>query len=484
MSVKQFIQLKKEVLIRIIRAFLSGDFANNARLIPFEMRPKGTEVSYRCCIYKERAVLRDRVIAGLGFSIEDDDEITELAQYANRALERKKPHFQPLTIIDIACKGCAATRVFVTDICQGCVARMCMQSCKFNAITFAAGKSVIDAKKCKNCKMCISACPYGAIAQIRVPCEDSCPVDAIEKNENGIARIDYERCISCGKCIINCPFGAVHEKSQIVDVLKNLENKSKGVKIIAMTAPSIAGQFPGDIYQLKSAIIKAGFTDVYEVAMGADITIKNEAAEFDERMKEGVPFMTTSCCAGYNGFIKKHLPDIKKYVSDTKTPLYYTAQKVKSLYPSAITVFIGPCVAKKNEAFYNDNIDYVINYEELGALFIAKNIEVLDCEKSEYGVESSKQGRGFGVTSGVAKAVSFLAKTQSDPVLINGLNKQTINVLKQALREGKCAQGNIVEVMCCENGCVGGNAVICSAKTAQNALNKLLEKSKDIKKEN
>ena len=95
-----------------------------------------------------------------------------------------------------------------------------------------------------------------------------------------------------------------------------------------MFAPAIAGQFPGTIFQLKSAMKKAGFFDVLEVAQGADITTKKESAEFVERMEHGAPFMTTSCCAGYNNFIAKHLPEIKPFVSDTKTPMYYTAEIV------------------------------------------------------------------------------------------------------------------------------------------------------------
>ena len=112
----------------------------------------------------------------------------------------------------------------------------------------------------------------------------------------------------------------------MIDVLKNIRD---GKKVIAMFAPAIAGQFPGTIFQLKSAMLKAGFYDVYEVAQGADTTTKKEAAEFVERMHEGEPFMTTSCCAGYNNFIAKHLPEIKQFVSDTKTPMYYTAEIVK-----------------------------------------------------------------------------------------------------------------------------------------------------------
>lgn len=472
--------LKKEILVRIIKAFFSEDFEKETRLIPYDMRPKGCDVPYRCCVYKERAILKDRTIAGLGFSIENDDEKTLLSEYAQKALERQTIEENPLTVLEAACKGCVPSRIFVTDLCQGCVARPCVNSCNFGAISIINNRSVIDGSKCKNCKKCIQVCPYNAIVKIRVPCEDSCPVDAIAKDEQGFAKIDFEKCISCGKCVSACPFGAVHEKSQIIDILKNIKN---GKKVIAMIAPAVVGQFPGTAYQLKTAIMKAGFSDVYEVAQGADITATNEAKDIEARMKKGDPFMTTSCCAGYNQFIKKHYPEIKPYVSGTKTPLYYTAELVKKENPDAVTVFISPCVAKRKEGMEESNIDYVMNFEELGALFIALKIEVADCEETPFNVESSKEGRNFALSGGVAQAVKAAANENPDikPCYINGLNKDSIKELKKYVKENACPNGNLIEIMCCEGGCIGGNAAINSTKTATRILNEFSSKSKPIK---
>ncbi len=479
----QAIHLKKEILVRIIKAFFSEDFEENTRLIPFDMRPKGMEVPYRCCIYKERAIIKDRAIAGLGFPIEEDDETVSLKTYAKKAMERKEISDKNLTVLQAACKGCATNRIYVTDLCQGCVARSCQSACKFGAISIVNGKSVIDDSKCKKCKMCVNACPYNAIVKITVPCEDSCPVGAIKKDETGFASIDYEKCINCGRCTAACPFGAVHERSQIIDILKAIKSKKK---VIAMIAPSIAGQFPGNIYQLKTAIIQAGFDDVYEVAQGADITANTEAKEFNERInEEGQNFMTTSCCAGYNQLIKKHLPEIKPYVSDTKTPLYYTAEIVKRDNPDALTVFVSPCVAKRAEGFENKNVDYVMNYEELGALFVAKKIQITELDETKYVVESSKQGRNFGFTGGVAKSVKASLKDEDSvkPCVINGLNKDSIRQLKKFATCGECENGcNLVEVMCCEGGCIGGNATLNNPKTAKKLIDNLANNSQDIEK--
>ena len=477
----QVIHLKKEILVRIIKAFLSDNFEEHTRLIPYDMRPKGMEVPYRCCIYKERAIIKDRTIAGLGFAIEEDDETTSLSTYAKKALERSEVSEKNLTVLQAACKGCATNRIYVTDLCQGCVARPCQSACKFGAVSIVNGRSIIDDSKCKKCQMCVKACPYNAIVKITVPCEEVCPVSAIKKDETGFASIDYEKCINCGKCTVACPFGAVHERSQIIDILKAIKSDKK---VIAMIAPSIAGQFPGNIYQLKSAIIQAGFDDVYEVAQGADITANNEAKEFVERTEKGQKFMTTSCCAGYNQLIKKHLPEIKPFVSDTKTPLYYTAEIVKKENPDAVTVFVSPCVAKRAEGYENQNIDYIMNYEELGALFVAKKVQIMDCKEGKYTVEASKQGRNFGYSGGVAESVkaSLQDESQAKPCVINGLNKDSIKQLKQYASSGECEGCNLIEVMCCEGGCIGGNATINNQKTAKKQIDAFTANSDDISK--
>ena len=510
-NVGQAIHIKKEILVRIIKAFLSDDFEEQARLIPYDMRPKGMEVPYRCCVYKERAIIKARTIAGLGYSIEEDDETVSLAKYAKEAANRKEISEKNLTVLQSACKGCNSNKIYVTDLCQGCIARPCMSSCKFGAISVVNGRSVIDDSKCKKCQMCVKACPYNAIVKLTVPCEDACPVGAIKKDETGFASIDYERCISCGRCIAACPFGAVHERSQIIDILKAMK---AGKKVVAMMAPAIAGQFPGNIYQLKTAIIKAGFSDVYEVAQGADITARKETEEFVERMhlahqkanawlddwvneggydtkekneaeENAHQFMTTSCCAGYNQFVKKHLQEIKPYVSDTKTPAYYTAEIVKKEIPDSVTVFISPCVAKRAEGFENPNIDYIMNFEELGALFVAKKIEIAECEEGKFAVEASKQARNFGFSGGVADSVKASLNDDSviKPCIINGLSKENIRLLKKYAISGECDGGcNMVEVMCCEGGCIGGNATINNQKMAKKLIDALASNSKDIEK--
>ena len=455
---KQTSHLKREILVRLIKSFLSDNFEENTRLIPYDMRPKGHEVPYRCCIYKERAILRDRTIAGLGFSIEDTDDSELLSDIAHKALDRKLPDENPLTVLT----------------------RPCVNTCKFGAISIQNGKSVIDPEKCKNCGMCAQVCPYQAIQKIIVPCENACPVGAITKGEDGHAQIDFAKCISCGKCVSACPFGAVHEKSQIIDVLKSIK---EGKKVIAMLAPAMMGQLPCTPEQLKKAIQELGFADVYEVAQGADVTTRTEAAEFEERLEHGAEFMTTSCCAGYNELVEKHIPEMKPFRSDTKTPLYYTAEIVKKENPDAVTVFFSPCVAKRREALQNPNVDYVLNYEEVGAWFIALNIQVAECEKSEFKTQASAEGRNYCVTGGVAKAVQSLLPEEipAHPVIIDGLTKQSIRDLKKYAKNGMCDLGNLIEVMACQGGCLGGNATVNAYKPALKQVTNYVNESESIK---
>lgn len=478
-SPKQTSHLKREILVRLIRAFLSDSFEENVRLIPYDMRPKGSEVPFRCCIYKEREIIRDRTIAGLGESIEETDDRKLLSEVAKEALTREKPDCRPLTVLTTACQGCVPARIYVTDLCQGCVARPCEGACKFGAIKVVEGKSKIDPEKCKNCGLCAQACPYQAIQKIIVPCENACPVDAISKGDDGLAKIDFDKCISCGKCVSACPFGAVHKKSQIIDILKNIKS---GKKVIAMLAPAIMGQLPCTPQQLRQAILQLGFSDVYEVALGADVTTRNESEEFVERMEDGDEFMTTSCCAAYNELVDKHIPAMKPFRSNTKTPMYYTAEIVKRENPDAITVFFSPCVAKRKEAMSNDNVDYVLNYDELGAWMIALNIQVDSCEKSEFSKEASAQGRNYAVTGGVANAVQALLPEEipAHPVIIDGLNKQSIRDLKKYAKNGMCELGNLIEVMACQGGCLGGNATLNPYKPALKQLTNYVANSKSI----
>ncbi|MCQ2741627.1 MAG: 4Fe-4S binding protein, partial [Alphaproteobacteria bacterium] len=318
----------------------------------------------------------------------------------------------------------------------------------------------------------------------RAFCKYLCPITVFLKPMSYFAlfriQCDKNKCISCGKCVSACPFGAVHPKSQIIDILKNIK---LGKKVIALFAPALIGHLPCSPEQIKDALKKIGFFDTYEVAQGADITTATEAKDFQERLEAGAPFMTTSCCAGYNELVKKHLPEIKPYVSDAQTPLYYTAELVKKEHPDSLTVFISPCFAKRREVLDNPNVNYLMNFEELGATLIAMGIEMDTCAEEGFAYQSSKEAREFALTGGVAHSVQVAWKGEKDaikPVIVNGLDKASIRDLRMYAKTGKCPAGNLIEVMCCLGGCIAGNACLGSLKDAFKKVKAYGEKGQSL----
>ena len=121
-------KIKREILIRLTKLQLEGKLEEGAHYIPREMAPRGSQ-SFRCCIYHDREILRQRVIARLGCGLEDYDDDKKLADYAKEALEREKPTWPMLTVLDEACNACVKTQFVVTDACQACLARPCMLNC-------------------------------------------------------------------------------------------------------------------------------------------------------------------------------------------------------------------------------------------------------------------------------------------------------------------------------------------------------------------
>jgi [FeFe] hydrogenase (group B1/B3) len=450
--------LRRELLIRIVRAFDAGELDVELDKIPIKLRPKNGEHS-RCCMYHDRAIIKYRLMALLGISVEDEtDETRQLRDYMKDKAEGKidaKPQ-APLSVCGPACSGCPDAKVVSTPNCRGCFARPCVYNCPKKAVSVVDGRSVIDQSLCIKCGKCIAACPYHAIVKTTVPCEEACPVNAIRKNEFGVAEIDFERCIFCGKCFNACPFGAVMERSQIVDVLMAMK---RGEKLVAMIAPSADRQFPGKIEQLMTACAKVGFSDVIEVALGAEMTTAHETAEFIERMeKDPKTFMTTSCCPAYVNLVWKHLPDLVQHVSLTPSPMVYTREIVKEKSPDAKTVFIGPCVAKRSEARRKD-VDYVLSFEELGALLAGRKVDVMACEPWPVTRPAAATARNFarscGVTEAVlAEATSKIPDFKLNAKQINGIDRKSCTMLK-LYASGKLP-ANFLEVMACPGGCVNG----------------------------
>lgn len=442
-----------------------GNLVETIDRIPIEIRPKETAEISRCCKFKDRAMLKYRIMALLGYRIQDEeDELMPLSEYAAKAMKREKVSNFPLTVIDDACSACVKANYFVTNMCRGCVGRPCIMNCPKKAIDFKDGHAHIESSKCISCGICIDNCPFHAIIYTPVPCEESCPVGAISKDEKGIEHIDDDKCIYCGRCVSGCPFGAMMEKSHIVDVMTRIKDPNK--KVIAMVAPAIAGQFKQPLGKIINTIRKIGFDDVIEVALGANKTTSNEAEEFVERMSEGAPYMTTSCCTSYTQFISKHVPFMLQYVSHTKTPAYYTAEIAREKYPDADLVFVGPCLSKKKETLMSDNIQYMLNFEEIGSMMVGLGLFIGKIEDEELDPMIEDSSRSYAISNGVMSAVA--AKLPKDypikPLVISGINKASIRQMKSF--EKKLPDYNMIEIMSCEGGCVNGCNVLAKSRIA------------------
>ncbi len=450
---------RRQLMIRFIQEFFSGDLKENIDRIPVEMRPR-TEEPVRCCVYKDRAMLKYRLMALMGFGMEEEtDESRRLAEYLTDA-QAGNNHTEPvLSVCSVGCHGCVDSHVQVSNSCVGCFARPCVGACPKQAFAFVNQRSTIDRTKCINCGKCMAVCPYHAIIRNPLPCEDACPVGAIGKGEDGRVRIDFDRCIYCGKCFRACPFSAIMERSQLVGILQAMQ---EGKEVIAMVAPSITDQFPGTIEQLFAALKLAGFSDIMEVALGAEMTTAHEAEEFFERMARGDILMTSSCCPAWVEAAKRHIPDIVPFVSSTPSPMAYAGQITVKAHPNAVKVFIGPCIAKRREAQKDPNVDFVMTFEELGALLAAKEIDVISLEAQPLEHPAASYARNFAKSCGVSQAILQEigeekpddTRPKIDEKFINGLDRKSVNLLK-LYAKGKLP-GNFVEVMACTGGCVGG----------------------------
>jgi [FeFe] hydrogenase (group B1/B3) len=473
-------RLKREILVRIARLQLEGKLIEGVHSIPRELAPPGSP-SIRCCIYHDREIIRQRVIARLGCGLEDYDDEKRLAEYVMEALARGKPTWPMLTVLNEACNACVRSHFMVTNACQACLARPCLTNCGKKAIEIKDGRACINSEKCVNCGLCQQNCPYHAIIKIPVPCEESCPVGAITKDEEGKQRIDYHKCIFCGNCMRECPFGAMMDKSQLVDVIKHImDNKT----VVALYAPAAAAQFRIESGQLEGALLQAGFSAVLEVALGADITADREAKEFTRCLEQGKKMMTTSCCPAYVRALRRHVPQLEDCISTTRTPMHYTAEIARKEYPGCVTVFIGPCLAKRREGMDDELVDYVISIEETGALFIAKGIDAAKAESAPGKKVPTATGRNFARSGGVSASIRARLPDPSilRAELIDGLDKAG---MKRLAEFGKIHAGeipytedtpNLIEVMACQGGCIAGPSVVTNPKVALMLLEKYAEK--------
>lgn len=447
----------------------------------YRMLP-GEVASYRESIFRERAILGERLRMALGLdprTAAETKSISEGIEDINVDTRVFKPPL--ISVIKIACEACPVSFVHITDNCRKCLAHPCFNVCPKNAISASKYRMVINQSKCIRCKKCLSECPYNAIIETGRPCAQACGVDAIFSDYLGRAEVNHDKCVACGACITECPFGAITDKSQIYQLIMSMKKHNDVYGIIA---PSFVGQF-GPLTspeQIKAAIKHLGFKDVIEVGLGADLTTMNEAKEFLETVPEKQPYMGTSCCYSWKVMVRQMFPDQNELISESSTPMIYTAKQIKKKHPDSKVVFIGPCLSKKLEALeehVHEYVDFVITYEELMGMFVAKEIEPGAIEVSDHLEDASKTARGYAISGGVASAVVARAKELAPDRKIEVENAEGLAECVALMRLAKAGKknGKLLEGMACKQGCIGGPGVIVPKNRSKNAVQKFMEMS-------
>ncbi len=431
-------QLKYKVLKEVTRHSYDGTLAESIVDIPKDIVP-GKQPTMRCCVYKERAILSERIKLAMGG-------------------DKANPNV--IEVIDIACDECPAGGFEITDSCRGCIAHRCEEVCKKDAITYDHNqKAHIDKSKCVECGRCAKVCPYTAIISRKRPCENACKVKAISMSEDKTACINNEKCIACGACVYQCPFGAISDKSFItdaIDILKKSENNTK-YKVYAVVAPSISSQFTyAKLGQVIAGIKQLGFFAVIEAALGADMVANAECKELAEK-----GFLTSSCCPAFVKYIENDFPQLKEHISHNLSPMATIGKYIKSREGDCKVIFIGPCTAKKAE-FQKETvrpyIDSVLTFEELQALFDGRDLDITSVEEDVLD-NASYFGRIFARSGGLTDAVrqglkeNGLEDFDFKPIACDGIEECKLALLKAKVKK---LDANFVEGMVCISGCIGG----------------------------
>ncbi len=476
-------QLRRQVFVEVAKVAYESDNVNNdIEAIPYKITP-GDEPRFRESIYRERAVASERVRLAMGMCLRPQDKPVHITDGVEESNISEKYYEPPLMqVIPSACNFCEDNKYEVSNMCQGCIAHPCMEVCPRGAISQENGHAIIDQSKCIKCGKCKAACPYDAISKKERPCSKACGVKAIGTDEQGRAKIDINKCVSCGQCMVSCPFGAIADKSQIFQLIRCMK---EGGEVIAEVAPAYVGQFGPEATpaRVKAALKQLGFSEVHEVALGADIGAVAEAHHFANHVATGeLPFLLTSCCPAWSMLAKTQFPDMIESVSSELTPMVATARSIKKKHPNAHVVFIGPCAAKKLEAMrtsVRSDVDFVITFEELSAMFEAKNIDPQTIEAQDAMHDATGAGRGYAVAGGVARAVTECVKEYYPDVEVKIEHVEGLAECKKTLMLAKAGKMNgcLIEGMGCPGGCVAGAGTNIPVNKAKQEVDKAVKAS-------
>ena len=280
---------------------------------------------------------------------------------------------------------------------------------------------------CKNCYKCIRHCPVKAI-----------------RFSGNQAHIIGNECILCGQCFVVCPQNA----KEIVDETEKVKVLlQSGDPVFVSLAPSFIANYEGvGINSMRRALRKLGLFDVEETALGATVV----KTEYERMLKEDDrDVIITSCCHSINLLIQKHYPQALGYLADVVSPMQAHCKDIKKRFPNAKTVFIGPCVAKKDEAeHYEGIVDAVLTFEELSEWFKSEKIEL----EKELDNDICSRARFFPTTGGILKTMAMDMPGYTY-LALDGV-ENCIAALKDII-DGKI-HNCFIEMSACVGSCVGG----------------------------
>lgn len=294
-------------------------------------------------------------------------------------------------------------------------------------------------------------------------CENSCIFDAFEQGEDGKVHINKEKCTGCGACVDACKLEKLAANKDVVPVLQAV--RKEGQEVYALAAPAFLGQFGADVTtgKLRAAFKAMGFQGLIEVAVFADILTLKEALEFDANIRQEQDYQLTSCCCPvWIAMIRKVYKELMPHVPGAVSPMVAAGRVVKKLHPGAVTVFVGPCMAKKKEARepdIADAVDYVLTFQEVQDMFEAADIHPGQLGEDEK-EHSSRAGRIYARTGGVSEAVKETVK-QLNPdrkIAVRAEQADGVPACREMIERIKRGEtdANFFEGMGCPGGCVGG----------------------------
>ena len=472
-------RIRHEVFTEIARmAYEGSDIAKTLEELPYKIVP-GEIASYRDSIFQERAVVGERLRLALGMPLRQFSDYSTLSEGIDESALAEEYYKPPLVnVIKFACNSCPDNEVVVTSGCQGCIEHPCMEVCPKKAITRVRGRAHIDPEKCIRCGRCHDECKFHAIIHQQRPCKLACGVAAIGKDEYGRAAIDYDKCTSCGQCLVNCPFGAISDKSQIFQTISAIKS---GTPVYVALAPAFVGQFgpTATPEKMVAAFKRLGFADVYEVAIGADLCVIEEANDYLLEVPEKHSFMVTSCCPSWSDLVKKMFPEFAGNISIALTPMVLTARMIKKKHPGSKVVFVGPCDSKKLEArrkHVRSDVDFVLTFEEVLGMFAARGIdeEIIPAEETEPLNSTSRDGRCFAYSGGVAQAVVNAIHEKAPGREIKVAHADGLDACRKLLLMAKAGKydGYLLEGMACPGGCIAGAGTLQPIDKSRRAVEK------------